>query len=76
MASSTTAREKNPGVIRSPRRLLDLHAVADELSCSVDTVDRLLRRGDLAFIRLPGGRRRVDRADLDSAVERWRVEGR
>jgi excisionase family DNA binding protein len=56
------------------RRLLDLHAVADELSCSVDTVDRMLRRGEIAFIRMPGGRRRVAREALDAAIENWKVE--
>lgn len=67
---------KNPAANKpTPRRLLDLHEVADELSCSVDTVDRMLRRGDLPFISLPGGRRRrVAREDLDAAIERWKVE--
>jgi excisionase family DNA binding protein len=55
------------------RRLLDLHTVADELSCSFDSVDRLLRSGKLPFVRLPSGRRRVVREDLDAAIERWRV---
>ena len=56
------------------RRLLDLHAVADELSCSRDTVDRMLRAGQLRFVRLPGGKRRVAAEDLDAAIESWRVE--
>jgi excisionase family DNA binding protein len=58
---------------KPPRRLLDLHAVAEELSCSFDSVDRLLRGGKLPFVRLPSGRRRVTREDLDAAIERWRV---
>jgi excisionase family DNA binding protein len=57
------------------RRLLDLHAVADELSVSVDTVDRMIRRGHLIAIRFPSGRRRVAREDLDRAIEQWRAEG-
>ena len=56
------------------RRLLDLDSVAEELSCSRDTVDRMLRRGDLAFIKMPGGRRRVTPEDLDAAIQTWRVE--
>jgi excisionase family DNA binding protein len=54
--------------------LLDLHDVARELKCSIDTVDRLLRGGKLVFIRLPGGQRRVAADDLDAAIEKWRVE--
>jgi excisionase family DNA binding protein len=57
---------------RPPRRLLDLHGVAEELSCSVDTVDRYLRSGSLAFIKLSGGQRRVTPEDLDAAIARWR----
>jgi excisionase family DNA binding protein len=69
-------RVKRPATANKPsRRLLDLHAVAEELSCSFDTVDPMLRRGELAFIRIPpGGRRRVAREDLDAAIERWKVE--
>ena len=66
---------KSPAANKPTRRLLDLHAVADELSCSVDTVDRMLRRGELRFYRMPGGRRRrVAREDLDAAIQSWRVE--
>ena len=65
--------------MRSPavnnKRLLDLHAVAERLSVSRDSVDRLLRNGKLPFIRLPGGRRRVTPEDLERAIENWRVEG-
>jgi excisionase family DNA binding protein len=63
-------------VKKPARRLLDLHTVAEELSCSFDTVDRLLRHGELAFIRLPSGRRRISREALDSAIARWTVESR
>jgi excisionase family DNA binding protein len=58
------------------RRLLDLHAVADELGCSFYTVDRLLRNGRLSFVRMPSGRRRVRREDLDAAIQQWMVAGR
>jgi excisionase family DNA binding protein len=59
---------------KSVGRLLNLHAVASELDCSLDTVDRYLRAGKLAFIRLPSGRRRVAREDLDRAIDEWREE--
>lgn len=66
-------RAKRPATANTTtRRLLDLHAVAEELSCSVDTVDRMLRHGELAFIRMPGGQRRVTPEDLDAAIESWR----
>jgi excisionase family DNA binding protein len=67
---------KTPAGKKPTRRLLDLHAVAEELSCSFDTVDRMLRSGACTFVRLPSGRRRVAREDLDAAIERWKVEGR
>ena len=54
------------------RRLLDLRTVGESLSCSVDTVDRMLRHGQLAYVRLPGGRRRVTPEDLDAAIQSWR----
>lgn len=65
---------KNSAANKPTRRLLDLHDVAAELSVSFDSVDRMLRRGELAFVRLPTGRRRVAREDLDAAIERWKVE--
>ncbi len=55
-------------------RLLDLHAVAEELACSFDSVDRYIRAGKLPFVRLPSGRRRVAREDLDRAIETWKAE--
>jgi excisionase family DNA binding protein len=55
------------------RRLLDLHDVAGVLHVSVDTVDRLLRAGQLPFVRLPSGRRRVVPEDLERAIESWKV---
>jgi excisionase family DNA binding protein len=59
----------------APRRLLDLHDVADVLHVSRDTVDRMLRAGRLKFVRLPGpgGRRRVVPEDLEAAIESWKV---
>ena len=66
-------RAKRPATANTPtRRLLDLHAVAESLSCSVDTVDRMLRHGELAFIRMPGGQRRCTPEDIDDAIRSWR----
>ncbi len=61
---------------KSAPRLLKLHAVASELSISLDTVDRYIKKGQLPVVRLPSGRRRVAREDLERAVEHWREEGR
>ena len=70
-------------VVRTPhnaaqpkRRLLNLRDVAAELDVSFDTVDRFLRAGRLPFVRLPSGRRRVDRSDLDAAIADWKAENR
>lgn len=52
---------------------LTLAVVADELDVSTRTVQRWVENGDLAAVRLPGGRLRVQRAELDSALERWRT---
>ena len=76
MAVTPLQTPLHPQRIGRRGRLLDLHAVAEDLGCSFDSVDRLLRRGELSFIRLPSGRRRVERADLDAAIARWKVEGR
>ena len=58
------------------RRLLDLRSVAEELSCSTDTVDRYIRAGKLKVTRLPSGRRRVAREDLEAAIQDWKAETR
>jgi excisionase family DNA binding protein len=61
---------------RPARRLLSLRDVASELDVSVDTVDRFVRRGALPIVRLPSGRRRVAREDLDRVIEDWKADGR
>ena len=72
----TTPQTPHPLRLGRRGRLLDLHAVAEEFGCSFDTVDRLLRHGELSFARLPSGRRRVERDDLDAAIEHWKVQSR
>jgi len=57
-------------------RLLRLPAVAAELGCSLDTLDRLIRRGQMPVVRYPSGRRRIAREDLDRVIESWRSEAR
>jgi excisionase family DNA binding protein len=52
---------------------LTVAAVAHELGVSMRTVQRWVERGDLAAVRLPGGRLRIARRDLDAAVARWRT---
>ena len=42
----------DPRIVANPK-LLNLHSVAAELGCSVDTVDRYIRRGDLPVVTLP-----------------------
>jgi excisionase family DNA binding protein len=58
------------------RRLINLHDVATELDVSFDTVDRFIRAGKLPVVRLPSGRRRVAREDLDRVIEDWKAESR
>jgi predicted site-specific integrase-resolvase len=61
----------------SPKsRLVTLHAVADELGVSIDTVGRYVRAGALPVVRLPSGRPRVDRHDLDRLIETWKTDVR
>jgi excisionase family DNA binding protein len=61
---------------RPARRLLNLHDVATELDVSFDTVDRYIRAGKLPSVKLPSGRRRVAREDLDRTIEDWKAESR
>jgi excisionase family DNA binding protein len=46
-------------------------AVADELGVSTRTVLRWIERGDLAAVRLPGGRLRVSQIALAERVASW-----
>jgi excisionase family DNA binding protein len=54
--------------------MLDVRALAEELGIGHDSADRLLREGRLPYVRLPGGRRRVLREDLEAALASWKVE--
>ena len=45
--------------------------VAEELRVSVRTVTRMIDRGDIAAIRLPGGRLRVSQAALAEHLDAW-----
>jgi excisionase family DNA binding protein len=48
--------------------LLDSHEIAAALHQSLDTTQRQLRDGLLPGIKLPGGRWRVKRSDLDALL--------
>jgi excisionase family DNA binding protein len=61
---------------KRPARLISVRDAASELSVSVDTVARLIRAGQLSAIRLPSGRFRIAREDLDQAIEAWREASR
>jgi excisionase family DNA binding protein len=50
---------------------LTVAAVADELEVSPRTVLRWIERGDLAAVRLPGGRLRIAQAEVDAKLVRW-----
>jgi excisionase family DNA binding protein len=50
---------------------LTVAAVADELEVSPRTVLRWIERGDLAAVKLPGGRLRVAPAELAARLEAW-----
>ena len=73
MAVTTPQIPPHPLRLGRRGRLLDLHAVAEELGCSFDTVDRFIRAGSLPVVRLPSGRRRVAREDLDAAIAAWKT---
>ena len=61
---------------RPARRLINLRDVASELEVSLDSVDRYIRSGSLPVVRLPSGRRRVAREDLDRVIEGWKADSR
>lgn len=50
---------------------LTVARVAEDLEISARTVLRWVERGDLAAVRLPGGRLRVSETELAAALERW-----
>jgi excisionase family DNA binding protein len=52
---------------------LTVAAVAEELDVSIRTVQRWIERDHLPAVRLPGGRLRVARRDLDEALAQWRT---
>ncbi len=52
---------------------LTVAAVAEELDVSMRTVQRWVAAGEIAVVRLPGGRVRIRRCDLDSAVASWTI---
>jgi hypothetical protein len=66
-------------------RLLDRDGAAAYLSCSTDTIDRLIATGALGIVRLPVARHRngaavssscrrvlVDKQEIDRLVDQWR----
>jgi predicted site-specific integrase-resolvase len=58
---------------KAARRLINLREVANELDVSIDSVDRFIRAGALPVVRLPSGRRRVAREDLERVIEDWKA---
>jgi excisionase family DNA binding protein len=50
---------------------LTVAAVADELDVSPRTVLRWVERGDLAAVKLPGGRLRIASTELAGRLEAW-----
>ena len=48
-------------------------SVAEDLEVSARTVLRWVERGDLAAVRLPGGRLRIAESDLAGALDRWQA---
>jgi excisionase family DNA binding protein len=56
-------------------RLVRLHDAAEILGVSVDSLARYARAGKLPLVRLPSGRPRVDRQDLDKLIESWKTAG-
>jgi excisionase family DNA binding protein len=50
---------------------LTVAVVADELGLSMRTIQRYVQDGEIPAVKLPGGRLRISRRDLDSALSRW-----
>lgn len=61
---------------RSEAMWLTIAPVAEELCVSPRTALRWIERGDLPAVRLPGGRIRVARCELDAALIRWATQPR
>jgi excisionase family DNA binding protein len=56
---------------------LTVASVAEQLEVSPRTVLRWVERGDLAAVRLPGGRLRIAETELAKALASWSTsEGR
>lgn len=51
-------------------------AVAEELCVSPRTALRWIEQGDLLAVRLPGGRIRIARCELDAALTSWATQPR
>jgi excisionase family DNA binding protein len=50
---------------------LTVAQVGEEVGVSARTVLRWVERGDLAAVKLPGGRLRIAQAELASRLEQW-----
>lgn len=54
-------------------RLLSVQQVSTEIGIPLDSLDKLISRGHLPVVELPGIRRRfVDRSDLEACLESWK----
>jgi excisionase family DNA binding protein len=59
------------------RRTVTKRDASIELGVSIDHLDRLIARGELPVVRVPGTGRRAGRililrTDLEAAIEKWR----
>jgi excisionase family DNA binding protein len=69
MAANTTQTPAQP----KRRRLGKKPDAATVLKCSLDTLDRFIRRGAIPIVRLPSGRVRIDLDELDRLIdEEWK----
>lgn len=55
-------------------RLLNLSEAGRVLGVSARTIDRYLKTGKIATVRLPGNHRRVDTRDLDQLIANSKTE--
>jgi hypothetical protein len=59
---------------RPGARLISIQQIETEIGIPADSIDKLIRTGELRVVELPHVRRRfIDRLDLEAAIESWKV---
>lgn len=72
LVKATRARQREARQAKG--RLLSLPAASEYTGIPYETLRGIVARGELAAVRIPGGRSLfVERAELDRALEAWKV---